>query len=329
MARDHAQVNLAIWNDDDWLDLPPAAQHLYFVLVTHPGLSFAGVVEWRPARIAALAGGWTPEDVRRAAACLEARLFVVIDEATEECLVRSWVRFDGLLKQPILAVSFTKARAAVASREIRAVIVHEAQKHHAREPDLAGWGKPQVQELLGQRALDPRDRTLPDDPFTPGATPHVTPRLTLSPGVGVNPAPNPSPTPAPAPAPLLPALLDIAVPVEKAKSTAPATPSLFDDFYDAYPKKSGKQAAVKAFAKVIQRGADARDIIAGAQRYRDDPNLPDRQYIPDPGTWLNAGRWDDEPCPPRLDRNQKPIEAPNPMHARLERELAERKRNQQ
>lgn len=199
MARDHARVNLAIWNDDDWLDLPPAAQHLYFVLWTHPDLSYAGVAPWNPTRIAARATGWTVDDVRAAAACLEARLFIVVDEAMEECLVRSFVRFDGIMKQPIMAVSFTKARAAVGSREIRAVIVHEAQKHHEREPNLAGWGKPQVQELLGQRALDPRDRPLPADPFTPGATPHVTPLLTLSPGVGGNPSPNPSPTPTPTP----------------------------------------------------------------------------------------------------------------------------------
>lgn len=201
MARDHARINLAIWNDDDFLDLPPLAQHLYLVLWTHPDLSYAGVVDWRPARIAERAAGWTAEDVILAGKCLEARLFVVIDETTEECLIRSWVRWDGLMKQPIMAVSFTKARAAVSSREIRAVIVHEARKLKKLDPDLPGWEKPQVRELLAQTALDPRTRALPTDPLTPGLTPAVTPGLTLSPGVGANPSANPSPTPTPTPTP--------------------------------------------------------------------------------------------------------------------------------
>lgn len=205
MARDHARINLAIWNDDDFLDLPPLAQHLYFVLWTHPELSYAGVVDWHPARLAARSAGWTAEDVILAGKCLEARLFVVIDEVTEECLIRSWARWDGLMKQPIVAVSFAKARAAVASRDIRAVIVHEALKHQKREPNLPGWAKPQVQELLSNRSLDPRDRHLPTDPLTPAATPGVTPGPTpavrVNPGVGANPSANPSPTPTPSPTP--------------------------------------------------------------------------------------------------------------------------------
>lgn len=204
MARDHARINLAIWNDDDFLDLPPLAQHLYLVLWTHPDLSYAGVVDWHPSRLAARSSGWTAEDVVLAGKCLEARLFIVIDEETEECLIRSWARWDGLIKQPIMAVSFAKARAAVASRTIRAVIVHEARKHQKLEPNLPGWSKPQVQELLSNRALDPRSRDLPTDPLTPSATLAVTPRLTVSAGVGGNPSVNPGPTPTPSPTPPLP-----------------------------------------------------------------------------------------------------------------------------
>jgi len=201
MPRDHARINLAIWNDDDFLDLPPLAQHLYLVLWTHPDLSFAGVVDWRPARLAQRSHGWTTEDVILAGKCLEARLFTVTDEETEECLIRSWVRWDGLLKQPIMAVSFANARAAVSSRDIRGVIVYEARKLHKIEPKLPGWAKPQVQELLAKEPIDPRARALPKDPLTPDLTRLVTPDLTLRAGVGVNPWPNPTPTPTPSPTP--------------------------------------------------------------------------------------------------------------------------------
>lgn len=221
MPRKHAQVNMAIWNDEDWLDLPPAAQHLYLLLWIHPGLSYAGVVEWRPSRLAAKAGGWTVEEVRRAADCLEARLFIVVDEATEECLIRSWVRFDGLLKQPIMAVSFANARAEASSRDIRAVIVHEALRLQQREPNLAGWGRRQVQELLGQRSLDPRERELPADPFTPGVTPASTPDLGVKAGGGGNPKPYPPSTPTPPPTPLLPYTADSATEPESAPKKSP------------------------------------------------------------------------------------------------------------
>lgn len=168
MAREFSKFNLAIWQDDDWRAVPPPAQHLYMVLWAHPGLTYAGVVDWRPGRIAALAGGWTADEVRAAADCLEARLFIVTDEDTEECLIRSWARFDGLMKQPRMAVSFANAYAETASSEIRGVIIHELNKLHTLDPDLAGWAKPQVTDMLGLAQIDPRSRALPEDPFGDG-----------------------------------------------------------------------------------------------------------------------------------------------------------------
>ena len=85
MAREHSMINTAIWNDADFRALPWPAQHLYFVLWTHPGLSYAGVVDWRPARIAPMAGGWSVEMVQAAADCLAARLFLVGKKVTAQC----------------------------------------------------------------------------------------------------------------------------------------------------------------------------------------------------------------------------------------------------
>ena len=36
--RNYAQLNIAIWNDDDFRALTPQAQHLYFLLLSHPTL---------------------------------------------------------------------------------------------------------------------------------------------------------------------------------------------------------------------------------------------------------------------------------------------------
>ena len=80
----------------------------------------------------------------------------------------------------------------------------------------------------------------------------------------------------------------------------PASPPApgFDAFYAVYPRHVGRKAAEAAHAKAVKGGADPRQIIAGAERYRDDPNrLP--EFTKHPATWLNKGCWDDEPLPPR------------------------------
>lgn len=72
----------------------------------------------------------------------------------------------------------------------------------------------------------------------------------------------------------------------------------FDEFWSAYPRKVGKQKARVKYAAAAKR-ADEETIIAGAQRLATDPNLPERQYIPHPTTWLERDGWEDEPLPPR------------------------------
>lgn len=205
MAREFAQVRLAMWSDDDVRALSPAAQHLYFVLLTAPSLSHCGVADWRPNRIAALAAGWTVEAVRRAAAELIEKFFIVVDEATEEVLVRSFVRHDGLMKQPRMATAMSTAHAAVASSTLRGVIVHELIRLRREQPDLNGWGGTGVADLLGKGSVDPS--TYPLGNGSGEGSRKGSEKGSVK-GSG-NPKPTPSgkgsgegcPTPAPTPAP--------------------------------------------------------------------------------------------------------------------------------
>jgi hypothetical protein len=212
VARDYAHVNVDIWNDDDFRALPALAQHLYLTLWTNAGLSYCGVMDWRPGRLAALSGDLSRDDIRLLADCLEARLFIVTDDDTEEVLVRSWVRWDGLLKQPRLAVSYVNAFGEVSSNDIRGVIVHEAARLQEREPGLVGWKNPRVQNLLKSKSMNPRDRALPSDPFGDEFGPGLGIGLPQGLGKGlpetlgsVSGSVSIPPTPAPTPAPLAPA----------------------------------------------------------------------------------------------------------------------------
>lgn len=77
----------------------------------------------------------------------------------------------------------------------------------------------------------------------------------------------------------------------------PAPDDRWEEFWKTYPRKVAKPQARKAWEKALKT-TDAEVIIAGATRYRDDPNrLP--QFTAHPATWLNAGRWDDDPLPGR------------------------------
>jgi len=164
MARDRASIRLDIWADQDWRDLPQGAQHLYMLLLSHPTLSYAGVADWKPGRLAAMTHGATAESVIADAGALREGIFIVVDADSEEVLVRSFIKHDGLMKQPKLVVSMANAYAAIASRTIREVVAFEVQKLRTKEPELNAWGVKQVQTVLAAKGCDMHTVTPPVTP---------------------------------------------------------------------------------------------------------------------------------------------------------------------
>jgi hypothetical protein len=88
-----------------------------------------------------------------------------------------------------------------------------------------------------------------------------------------------------------------------------ATSKEFSEWWAHYPRKVGKKAAEKSYSKA-RRDVSAAKLLAAVARFARDPNLPEKEFIPHPATWLNEGRWDDEPLPPRnvvqMPRNGPP-----------------------
>lgn len=79
----------------------------------------------------------------------------------------------------------------------------------------------------------------------------------------------------------------------KTKTTVTATDD-FSKFWDAYPKKTGKTEAQKSWLK----NKPPIDLILKAlawqscsEQWRKDGG----QFVPNPATYLNQGRWQDEP----------------------------------
>ena len=172
MARDHARIRIDIWSDEEWRDLPSPAQWLYMCLLSSPSLNFCGVTDWRPARIAALNAEMKPDDVEYAAAWLEAGEFLVIDRDTEEVLIRSWVKHDGLVASPNMSKAMVKAHAAIGSGILRAVVVDQLERLRQTNPKLAGWQH--LDKVLRKRSLTVSEafQKLPPNPsVNPSANP--------------------------------------------------------------------------------------------------------------------------------------------------------------
>ena len=82
----------------------------------------------------------------------------------------------------------------------------------------------------------------------------------------------------------------------EAEKHPPPAASAFDAFWKSYPRKVGKKAAEKAWLRA--RDKPALEVILAAldvQKKCDQWTKEGGQFIPYPATWLNQGRWNDEP----------------------------------
>jgi len=71
----------------------------------------------------------------------------------------------------------------------------------------------------------------------------------------------------------------------------------FDEFWKHYPHKVGKDAARRSFARIAKsKKVLFSEIMAGLARYIVEKPR-DRNWC-NPATWLNQGRWCDQPAPP-------------------------------
>ena len=81
----------------------------------------------------------------------------------------------------------------------------------------------------------------------------------------------------------------------------------FAEFWAEYPKKVGKQAArtswkrIKPDAKLHERIMQAVATAKKSEQW----NREGGRFVPNPSTWLNQGRWDDELTPANTTQERK------------------------
>lgn len=140
MGRPYAKLFRDIWADKDFCRLGPEARYIYLYLVSQPDLNAAGVLPLTVRRWATGAG-LSQDAINAAAALLDERGYVVTDTGTEELLVRTFIRNDGLWRIPNTLYAVVRDAARTVSPTLRATLAAEL-------------GSLPVDELTGKRAAE-------------------------------------------------------------------------------------------------------------------------------------------------------------------------------
>jgi len=225
MARGHGRILTSIWDDDDFLDLDERHQRLYLFLISQPNLNHAGLLDLTLRRWSRKARGLTSAELEKLLQGLEDARFIVMDEDTEELLIRSFVRNDGVWKQPKVMGAMVSGALEISSWRLRHALLAEMDRvpleELSDEPTKRRDGtqgpsnRQQVVEHIetlrkafGNPPPDPNGRGYGTPSAPPSGTPSDTPPQPPAEGGpkastrGRAPAsrahsPSPAPTPAP------------------------------------------------------------------------------------------------------------------------------------
>ena len=140
MARDrHARVYSSIWGDPDWRKLDQPAQHTYWMLMSHPDLSYCGVLDFIPGRLVDCATGLTESKITASVRVLEKARYLVVDRKTRELFVRSYIRHDNILARRNMGHACGRALGDVHSPALREAILHELGRLWCEDSGREGW----------------------------------------------------------------------------------------------------------------------------------------------------------------------------------------------
>lgn len=128
MARAYCNILTSIWEDADFCALSAGAQRTYFMLVTQPDIAACGTLpltlrRWSltlPSRERKNLAKWLDE--------LSVTAFVVMEERTEELLVRTFVKHDGGFKNPKRLAAIWATASVIRSPSIRSAFGIEMAK---------------------------------------------------------------------------------------------------------------------------------------------------------------------------------------------------------
>lgn len=125
MARKQARLYCSIWDDMEFISLPQGAQRLYIFLMSQAPISLLGVLPLQPEKWARRASDTTKDSIIDDLKNLEDRRFVVCDWEEQECIVRRFVHYDGVVNSPKTRTIALESFSLVTSVLLRIVAIVE------------------------------------------------------------------------------------------------------------------------------------------------------------------------------------------------------------
>ncbi|MEU6057952.1 hypothetical protein [Streptomyces sp. NPDC047097] len=187
MARGHGRILASIWEDDDFLALTQPQQRLYLFLISQPNLNHAGLLPMTLRRWARKAAGLTASELELQLDALAAAGFIVLDDDTEEILIRTFVRNDGVWRMPKVMGAMVSGAMEIESKALRRALVAEMDRipldELSTEPTKLRSGEgPSIRDQVAEHITTLRKAFGNPDPTpsgggstTPSATPSATP----------------------------------------------------------------------------------------------------------------------------------------------------------
>jgi hypothetical protein len=89
--------------------------------------------------------------------------------------------------------------------------------------------------------------------------------------------------------------------------------------YAAYPRKVGKDAALKAITTRIKEGVATEHLLERVNAFSDAVSRwpkHARRFIPHPSTWFNEGRFEDDPAEWERGDGARPEKEADPLAER-------------
>lgn len=219
MARGHGRILTSIWEDSDFLALDEREQRLYLFLISQPNLNHAGLLPMTLRRWSRKSKGLTSAELEKRLQALEDARFIVMDDDTEELLIRSFVRNDGVWKQPKVMGAMVSGAMEISSRRLRRALLAEVDRIPLNDlSDEPGARGPSIRRQVSEHIETLRKAFREPDPnpsgkgsTTPSGTPSGTPSDTPADGgqeastrgrAPASRAHSPAPAPAPVPSPV-------------------------------------------------------------------------------------------------------------------------------
>lgn len=254
----YRKIDPRIWNDAKFRELSDDGKFVFLFLLTHPHLTCLGAMR---ATVPGLAAelGWSVRRFQEGLAEGMQEGIVEYDPKASFLALPHFLRYNPP-ESPNVVIAWTAVWDLLPECRAKVVLYHrlKAFLQGYRESFKQAFAIPQPKSMANQEQEQEQEQEQNSPPV-------CSDEQTSPPG-GELPA-----------------------------RAAPAPPPGFARFWDVYPRKVGKDAALRVWRQRQLEPLTAQILAAVAdQRASPQWRRDGGQYIPHPRTWLHQGRWQDE-----------------------------------